>query len=655
MFGVSLSFGDPISVALHARWTPDLTANSPQPQCVTSGTVAGFVQFHVIANYSPPVIGFGVDSIDIVEQTDVHEPFHYHSDNPISGETYTSPPYSVCSSPPTGYQTWVVCNLNVPMMTFSFHNTNYVVTANYHYIVFTGAYPPSPSNPMYRRVDASLSITVKFDNLIVETQPDYLINNPGGDNHNTTITFQLKSAQKKLCSAKISIYTSAGQLVKQETVNNLICPGTHTYTWDGKLPQHYPPGSVVAPKGIYPYDIEIMGACPYDTDSRCSKALKIIQTRSEIVGGLEDCSQWDGSSIASPLYPKVGYVLEDSSGKNASNAKITVFNGDAQMLGEEEDGTATNIPDTANPIWNEKTLSIRLTGRSPYVFLVSAIDDHPEIDKAHRRKPALQKNSKQKKTKYRVLLDAGHGNGDPGSLGTKYWDENERRNKDRYTIQEDEMNQELVQRVILWLNWHNERNKYYEYDPIDEVERLEWPNRTKWVAKYTNHYKDTKLLISIHHDGIAYPYSDDVANYPMWVENGNDKFDRDLASSMKSALGALSLISLPKDTRFKAHPETSQYPNGDPDVSTDQIRSNEKWYCLFYEEPRQVTPKDNGWGIMARAKCSATLLEVATITNYDEEDYRLSSLSEEWAWSNIADMIAYLIHRGMDYFINMHP
>ena len=55
LFGVSLSFGDPISVALHARWTPDLTANSPQSQCVTSGTVAGGVQFHVIANFSPPV------------------------------------------------------------------------------------------------------------------------------------------------------------------------------------------------------------------------------------------------------------------------------------------------------------------------------------------------------------------------------------------------------------------------------------------------------------------------------------------------------------------------------------------------------------------------------------------------------------------------
>ena len=38
------------------------------------------------------LIGFGVDSVDILEQTDVHEPFHYHSDSAISGDTYSSPP-----------------------------------------------------------------------------------------------------------------------------------------------------------------------------------------------------------------------------------------------------------------------------------------------------------------------------------------------------------------------------------------------------------------------------------------------------------------------------------------------------------------------------------------------------------------------------------
>jgi len=192
LFGVSLSLADPISVALHARWTPDLTAQTSQDVCVTSGTVAGGVSFHVVANYSAPVINFGVDSFDIVEQTDVHKPWHYHSDSPISGDYYGSPPYSVCSSPPTGYQNWVVCQLNVPFQTFSFHNTSYVITANYHYIVFTGAYPPSPSNPMYRRVDGSISITVNFQDLIVEAQPKILKWDPDvPENCDTTFSYTL--------------------------------------------------------------------------------------------------------------------------------------------------------------------------------------------------------------------------------------------------------------------------------------------------------------------------------------------------------------------------------------------------------------------------------------------------------------------------------
>ncbi|MBC7329985.1 hypothetical protein H5T88_06455 [bacterium] len=225
LFGVSLGFGDPISVALHARWTPDLTANSPQSQCVTSGTVAGGVGFHVIANFSPPVIGFGVDSVDILEQTDVHEPQHFRVDNP-QGTTYTPDQIStVCSDPPTGYQNYIVFS-TPPFWGFACHNTSYLVRASYSYTKVTG--PP----PTYQRIGPiEASITVNFNNLTVEAQPEYLINNPGGDNHNTTITFQLKSAQKKLCSATISIYTSTQQLVKLETLNNLLCPGTYTYTW----------------------------------------------------------------------------------------------------------------------------------------------------------------------------------------------------------------------------------------------------------------------------------------------------------------------------------------------------------------------------------------------------------------------------------------
>jgi len=361
-----------------ARWTPDLTANSPQSQCVTSGTVAGGVQFHIIANFSPPVIGFGVDSVDILEQTDVHEPFHYHSDSAISGDTYSSPPYSVCSSPPTGYQTWVVCNLNVPLMTFSFHNTNYVITANYHYIrANPGAYPPSPSNPMYSRVDGSLSITVKFDNLIVQSEPKILKWDPdNSSNRDTTFSYTLSSSQKKNCQVTIDIYSTEGTKVYETTLTKL-CPGTYTFTWDGTVNQtSYPPNNI-APTGLYTFDIAVQGDCPYDTDKMRSSIISVSQTSLDIE---ED------------KY-KFGYYFESSDGSLPSKAEVTVY-GPAidnfkKYLGPKEGGT--------NLGWNYVPFpidTIEVGGENSFV-VVSGWDSDVN-NKAHNHKPFRERNKNPK-------------------------------------------------------------------------------------------------------------------------------------------------------------------------------------------------------------------------------------------------------------------
>ena len=398
LFGVSLSFGDPISVALHARWTPDLTANPQQPQCVTSGTVAGGVEFHVIANFSPPVIGFGVDSIDILEQTDVHEPFHYHSDSPISGDTYSSPPYNLCSSPPTGYQTWVVCNLNVPIMTFSFHNTNYVITANYHYIVFTGAYPPSPGNPMYRRVDGSLSITVKFDNLIVQSQPKILKWDPDNSaNCDTTFSYTLSSAQKKNCQVLIDIYSTEGAKVYETTLTQL-CPGTYTFTWDGTANQtSYPPNNI-APAGLYTFDISVQGACPYDTDKMRSFYLTISNIS---IAPQVFCPCFDEET-------NINFTLSENTLGNL--VVIHVFN---KMKEKEKDMkeiarfTQTVSPGQNSWQWdgkNQKGIKLnvgkeggyghkRPSQNEPYWYrdfciVIEATDSHSDY-KSHQPKPAL--------------------------------------------------------------------------------------------------------------------------------------------------------------------------------------------------------------------------------------------------------------------------
>jgi len=340
--------------------------------------VAGGVSFHVVANYSPPVISFGVDSFDIVEQTNVHEPWHYHSDSPISGDYYGSPPYSVCSSPPTGYQNWVVCQLNVPFQTFSFHNTSYVITANYHYIVFTGAYPPSPSNPMYSMVSGSISLTANFQNLIVEAQPKILKWDPNvPENCDTTFSYTLSCAQKKNCNVTIKIYSTEGNLVYQTNLTQL-CPGTCTFTWDGtnnQLPPSAP--SNIAPAGLYTFDIQVQGACPYDQDSFRSGIIKVTQTSLDV-----EESQY-----------KFGYYIESTNGTLPSEVKVTVYGpaiDNFKVYWGPNDGSK-------NLGWNYVYFpkdTIKVGEEHSYV-VVSGMDSDV-VNKAHKFKPFLERNQNPK-------------------------------------------------------------------------------------------------------------------------------------------------------------------------------------------------------------------------------------------------------------------
>jgi len=364
LFGVSLSWADLNSVELHARWTPDLTTNT-QPVCVQGGTVGGGVEFHLVAYYSPPVNDFVCDSMVIEEQTPDHPP----QTMTITGFTNFSSLGCCSSPPPPGQSRALFCT--VPKLTYSFHNTAYKVTAKYHYMIMQ----PPPNQP--KRVDGSISITVNFQNLIVEAQPKILKWDPNvPQNRDTTFSYTLSSVQKKNCQVQILIYDMEGNVVYQANLTQL-CPGTYTFTWDGTTSS----GSI-APTGLYTFDIIANGKTPdgivinEDKDEMRSHAVGITQTMLSIEGG---------------QYKFVYYLEGSYSGP--SSVYVTAYGGSA---------------DKFNPLWGME--GTRYAGENDIYFpqdiipkdiiptggcfyvVVSGLDDILD-NKQHNRKPLLERGA----------------------------------------------------------------------------------------------------------------------------------------------------------------------------------------------------------------------------------------------------------------------
>jgi len=129
------------------------------------------------------------------------------------------------------------------------------------------------------------------------------------------------------------------------------------------------PPPTTAPRGLYTFDIKVQGACPYDGDKMRSSALKI--------------GDHDVVLIDSNKY-RASYVLNDT--KDAFQAGVDVYDPDLQKLTGITDGTAKS------PTINTADMDVQTDICGTYRFVFWAIDDHRELDKAHRRKPALEVN-----------------------------------------------------------------------------------------------------------------------------------------------------------------------------------------------------------------------------------------------------------------------
>ncbi len=134
-----------------------------------------------------------------------------------------------------------------------------------------------------------------------------------------------------------------------------------------------PPPNGLAPKGLYTFDIEVIGIAPfYDQDRIRSKMLRI------------------GECDVFMLLPKrisVMYVLH--SARNANDAYIKVYDPLLQpIVGPVHNGTQAT-PENTSPnawIWNDTWFDVSLLYAGEYAFTFWAQDNFPDYDKGHRRK-----------------------------------------------------------------------------------------------------------------------------------------------------------------------------------------------------------------------------------------------------------------------------
>jgi hypothetical protein len=226
------------------------------------------------------------------------------------------------------------------------------------------------------------SIRVNVKNLVIISDPRKLIRwdpeNP--QLWDTILSYNLQCAQRKQVTVKLIIYSIEGQQVmilndsfiypdkSGDTVNlaPFFVAGKYDPTIDAFLPLE---------KGLYTFDIEVIGATPYDQDSLRSKRisiscidhqndLTIVDSRNAIIGSYYClCSDKPASKVYLSFYDPLLEKLDE-------------------VLGATDRGA------------HREALTGYLTYAGDYTIIVEAQDDHPESNKAHERRWTLPRGSK---------------------------------------------------------------------------------------------------------------------------------------------------------------------------------------------------------------------------------------------------------------------
>jgi len=312
----------------------------------------------------------------IEELTSDHQPQVWYFEN-LQGESGF--PYG-CTMPPVSDPenwNWTTWSLAGAMIGFAMHNAPYRITVQWRYSV----YMKGPRGPF------QTSITINVQNLVVTSGDERKLLKWDPERPeicDTTFSYNIECAQKKMVSVTISIYSTEGMKV-YEVTEQKICPGNYSFTWDGTVNIIPPPMSPTpdgkAKAGLYSFDVQVIGpAYYYDADWLRSKALRVGEHKIKFITA-RVIEGW--------------YVLY--SNKDAYEAWMEVYDPDLEKV-TEATGTVHAIPENTNPTeqdWN-KTVRVWVgfdkVGTWRFVFW--ARDNFLEFDKAHRRKLTLAFNQR---------------------------------------------------------------------------------------------------------------------------------------------------------------------------------------------------------------------------------------------------------------------
>ncbi len=219
-------------------------------------------------------------------------------------------------------------------------------------------------------------------------------------------------AQNGTCTVRLELFDRSDNqnpvLVREFA--NVPRPGTWSWTWDGKLDD----GST-APRGIYLYRLSayVYGSVPPDRDSNRSDYLFAERAYDENNEPILEAEYWGYDDKQTPedetddehLYFIRWYVLRDSLNTNASSGQIWLYDPELQPIGSwdlsqlpcvehnnQPDGLTASTAGVKHGVIVRVPVSLMVTP-GEYLFLVHAVDDHPDEEKCHRRKPALPLNA----------------------------------------------------------------------------------------------------------------------------------------------------------------------------------------------------------------------------------------------------------------------